>query len=393
MSKIQNGVVSTLPALSVPEPLQQAIGVYDYVLYGSTNLYPQYVADLFTLSPTHQSIIESKRNFLNGNLIIDAPGESLDFEDINGKGDNLEEFVDEINSNLATYESMYIEYIYNSTKTRIVQLNVIPYEYVRVGKYNEEGVMDTIYVSPDWSRKYIKKNKPRALAIFNKDKIDTDSQVAIFRVKRPNQPYYTIPSYMSAVQWILLEDDIAELNRNDVTNGFFPSMIMNFFNGDPTDDDKEELETYINSKFKGARGNKLMMFFSSEVDKKVQIDTFTPPNLGEYTEKLIPLLRSEILSSHRANPSLVGISTSSGFSNKADELEAAYQLYIKNSIIPLQKLTINMFRKVYKFNEIEADIMFENELVNKDNEDNANAETNEGEEVIVEPKIEEENED
>ena len=397
MAKLYNSVASTFAALAIPDFSQLAIGNRDYVSFGDTNLLPTYIANLSEISPTHSAIIESKRNFLNGDFKIDITNEKqvkldrLDLEDIDGKGSTLEEFIDMLNSDSSVYESIYIEVLYNKTKTRIVNLNHIPYNNVRVGKYDEDGIIDTVYVSADWNKKYLKRNRPIPMATFNPKRIETESQVMILRVKRPAQPYYTVPSWMSSVQWILLEDDIAELNRADVTNGFFPSMILNFFNGEPDEDKKAELEGYINKKFKGAKGAKLMMFFSSSLDKKVQLDTFDAPNLGEYSERMIPLVENKILSAHRAPASIIGVSTGTGFSNKADEMDTAFQLYVKNSIIPLQKLIINAFKKVYKFNGVtDVDISFNNQLLVKEEagkEDALNAEINSEEEVTKkEPK-------
>jgi len=364
--KIQNSVITSLSALSVPNPLQDSYYYNDWVPYGVDNLYPNYVADLITISPTHQSVVSSKAGFINGDINIQSTSTILDLNNINGEGITFSEFIEETNSDLSTYESFYWEVIYNSTKTRIVAVNRLPYEHVRVGKYNEDGKIDTVYVSPDWSRKYTKKNKPRAMAVFNPKVIDTDSQVIIQRIKRPNQPYYTVPSYMSAVQYMLLEDDIAELNRNDVTNGFFPSMIMNFFNGEPTEDDKAELEGYINRKFTGKGSSKLMMFFSNDPERKVQMDTFTPPDMSRYVETMLPACEQKILTAHRSFPALMGVATGTGISNKADELEAQYNLYIKNVIKPLQLLMINALKKIYAFNgDNSADIEFINELLNR----------------------------
>ena len=365
MSKIQNGVISTLSALAVPDPHQQALGNYDYVYYGATNNYPQNLADMFTISPTHEAVLESKRNFLNGDLKIDAPKNSyLDLEDIDGEGASIEELADNINGDIAMFESFYLEVLYNKAKTRIVAINHIPYEDVRVGKKNERGIVENVYISPDWSRKYLKKNQPITIPTYTPNvKSKTDSQIIISRVKRPNQPYYTIPSYASAIQYILLEDDIAELNRNDVTNGFFPSMVMHFFNGEPTEADKSQLEQYVNGKFKGKSGSKVMMFFGNDPTKKVQLDTHTSPDLGDYSSKMIPLIENKILTGHRAPASLIGVATAGGFSSKSEETQAAFELYTKNVIVPLQKLFINALRKVYKFNGADVDIVIKNEMI------------------------------
>jgi len=248
VDKINNGVISTLSALSIPD-FNSIAATYGraYVDYGSNNKLPNYIADLYTLSPTHQAVVDSKRSILDGDLKIigvDKKTDKLDLDNIDGEGDTIFDLLSATYGDLALYESFYWEIVYNKARTRIVHINHIPYETVRVGKYNERGKIEKVFISPDWSRKYIKKNKPKEFETFNPSKINTDSQILISKIKRPNQPYYTIPSYMSAVQYILLEDDIAELQRNTISNGFFPSMVMNFFNGEPTEDDKAELEGY-----------------------------------------------------------------------------------------------------------------------------------------------------
>jgi hypothetical protein len=365
MSIIYNGIFSTLPELTIPDFEEYASGVRDYVYFGADNQLPVYIANLITLSPTHAAIFDSKKTFVNGDLQIEITKgkQYLDFDDIDTEGLSLEELIDDTSGDAAMFETIYWEVMFNSARTRIVGINRLNYEDVRVGLYNEEGKIDTVYVSSNWNKKYLKKHKPRPLAVFDPKNVDTDTAVIIERIKRPNQKYYTVPLYMSAVQYILLEDDVASLNRNDVTNGFFPSMIMNFFNGEPTEDDKANLETYVRGKFKGVHGQKLMMFFGTDPAKKVQLDTFEPPNLGEYTERMLPMFRDMIISAHRTYPSLAGLKTNSGFSSKADEIDTEFQMFLKGSVVPLQKLMIRALKKILKFNKTEADIMFVNELL------------------------------
>lgn len=385
MSKLLNGVLTSTPELIIPDFRQLEHYGQDYVLFGTDNFLPNYIADLITLSPTHGAIIDSKRAIFNGDLHINIKEglkSVIDFNNIDTLGGSLEEFTDEIASDAITYESFYIELIYNKPRTRIVGLKRIPYEYVRSGKYNEDGSIDTFYISSDWSKKYIKRNTPRPISAYNPSSIDTDSQLLYMRIKRPNQPYYTIPSYMSAIQWILLEDDIAEFNRNNITSGFFPSMLLNFFNGEPTEDEKAEMEAYIGSKFSGKGASKLMMFFNNDPDKKVQVDSFTPPDIPKYFDSLLPEIRRYILSAHKTAPELMGVSTTSGFSSESDKIITQYRLLLKTSIAPLQKLYISALQKVLSFNKVEADIYFDNEIL-------SNTSSNEDETVeINESKIE-----
>ena len=394
--KIYNGISSTMPALTIPNMYQNNTYGRPYIDWGIDNQLPTYISDLYTVSPTHQAVLDSKRNALMGDIKILNGGDSIDLEDVDGYGNDIYSLLESTNGDVAVYETLYWEFVYNKQRTRIVNINHIPYTNVRVGKYGDNGRIESVFISNNWSRKYIKRNTPKEIATYDPNNVDTNSQIYISRVVRPGQPYYTVPSYMSAVQYILLEDDIAELQRNNIHNGFFPSILMNFFNGEPTEDEKSELEGYINNKFKGAAGSKIMMFFGNDPDKKVQLDTFEQPNYAEYIDSILPACMKKILTAHTASPLMVGVHTDGGLSNKAEELEANYQLYMKNSIVPLQKLILKALNAVYKFNGKNADIFFINEMVNVEDYSNGDASINVSrvtEEVkIVEPIKKEEDE-
>jgi hypothetical protein len=378
MSKLNNSVAFSLPQVSVPDPLQKATYNRVYVDFGYDNMYSQYVADLTNLSPTHSAILDSKINLLNASLEIDDTVDiKIDLEDVDGNGTTIEDFYFEVFTNLGTFEGAYVEVIYNKAKTRIVNMSVLPFETVRVGKYNEEGIIDTVYISPDWSRKFIKRNAPKPMAVFDPENIDTDSQVIIVRTRKPNQPYYPIPSWMSAVQWILLEDDIAEYSRNSILNGFTPSTILNFHDGEPTEDDKSMMESYIKRKFTGKNSSKFMLFFDNDRDKAVDITQMDIPDLSKYWETISPIVTEKIFTGHKIYPSLVGVPVSNGFSSNKDELLSQYDLYLRTSILPLQKLALSILRKVIKFNVGDAvEIRFRNELISSDNATDVTAEEN-----------------
>ena len=389
MSKINNPF--SLPQVSVPDPFQAATYGRDYIDFGVNNLYPNYLADLVGVSPTHAAIIETKTALLNASLEFgDGVDIGIDLENVDGNGSGIEDFIVSVFTNLGMYDGAYIEVIYNKARTRIIHMNVIPFEAVRVGRYNELGKIDTVYVSPDWSRKYIKRNKPVPMATFNTDSVDTDSQVIIVRTKKPNQPYYPIPGWVSAMQWILLEDDIAEYSRNSILNGFTPSTMFNFHNGEPTETDKSSMESYIKTKFTGKNSTKFMMFFDNDKEKSVDITQLQVPDLARYWESISPIVSEKIFTGHKIYPSLVGVPVKNGFSSNAEELSAHFQVYLKSSVIPIQKLVINVLRVIARFNKpsIPFTAKFNNELlVSEDDnkEDAANAEIGVDKKKITNP--------
>jgi len=295
----------------------------------------------------------------------------IDFDNIDGEQGSLEDFLTDVFINLATFEGAYVEIVYNKPRTRIVALKTIPFESVRVGRYDDNGNINEVYISPDWSRKYIKRNTPKKMPTFNPDKVKSNSQVMIIRGKKPNQPYYPIPGWMSAIQWILLEDDVAEYSRNSILNGFTPSTILNFHNGEPTEDDKSDLESYIRGKFTGKGSTKFMMFFDNGKDNSVDINTLDTPDLSAYWDSITPILTSKIFTGHKIYPSLVGVPVSNGLSSNSNELDLQFQMFIKTSIEPLQKLVLTLLRKVFKFNDnnVELDMRFINKLIDEDKQE------------------------
>ena len=372
MSKLQNSVAFSLPQVSVPDPYQAATNGRKYVDFGYDNGYPSYLADLSSVSPTHSAIMEAKVAFLNASLEMDDNIDfKLDLDDLDDDGSNVEDFLTDVFTNLGMFDGAYIEVIYNKTKTRIVSLKALPYEAVRVGRYNEQGVIEKVFISPDWSRKFIKRNAPIELPTFNPSSVKSNSQVMIIRTRKPNQPYYPIPGWVSAMQWVLLDDDVAEYSRNAILNGFTPSTIFNFHNGEPTEDDKSELESYMKGKFTGKNSSKFMMFFDNNREQSVDITTLDTPDLAKYWESISPIITDKIFTGHKIYPSLVGVPVSNGLSSNTDELLSQYQIYLKSTIVPLQKLVLSMFKKILKFNTGETDttMIFVNELIQTDKEE------------------------
>jgi len=367
--KLNNSVAFSLPQVAVPDSLQKAMYGRPYVEFGSDNNFPQYMADLSTVSPTHASILEAKTSFLNSKLDLDRELDyKIDLDDIDGEQGTIEDFLTDIFTNLATFEGGYVEVVYNNTRTRIVALKTIPFESVRVGRYDERGNINSVFISQDWSRKYIKRNQPLEIPTFDPNNITTDSQIMIIRGKKPNQPYYPIPTWMSAIQWILLEDDVVEFSRNSILNGFTPSTILNFHDGEPTEDEKDQLESYISGKFTGKGSTKFMMFFDNGKDNSVDINKLDVPNLSDYWESITPIMTSKIFTGHKIYPSLVGVPVSNGLSSNSDELDLQFQMYIKTSIEPLQKLVLTVLRRIFKFNnpELDIELKFINELIDSD---------------------------
>ena len=65
-----------------------------YVTYGTDNIYPNFLLELYNNSPIHSSIINAKTNYIIGDGLKYADGKDVDFN-VND-ADNIKEFASKL---------------------------------------------------------------------------------------------------------------------------------------------------------------------------------------------------------------------------------------------------------------------------------------------------------
>jgi capsid portal protein len=141
----------------------------------------------------------------------------------------------------------------------------------------------------------------------------------------------------TAIESCLTDIEINHFHFNEVKNGFNASTIINFNNGVPTDEEKDEIEKQINNKFCGAENaSRFLLAFNSNKDNAVTIEKLNTDDYDERYNSLAKKVRQDIFTTFRANPNLFGIATENlGFSS--EEYESSFKLFNKTMIQPIQK--------------------------------------------------------
>ena len=144
------------------------------------------------------------------------------------------------------------------------------------------------------------------------------------------------------------ERAVDEYHLNSVRNGFVASAIVNFNNGVPSDEVKEEVEESFTEKFTGTGTNAGRILFSWNPNKE-SATTIEYPKVEDFGEKYKALekaSRQRIFTAFRANPNLFGIPTDSlGFSS--EEYESAFRLFNRTTIQPAQRLVVEALEKTF----------------------------------------------
>lgn len=142
--------------------------------------------------------------------------------------------------------------------------------------------------------------------------------------------------------------------------GLAPSMLVNFLNGVPTEEQQREIEHKFNNKFAGSsNAGRVILNFA---DSAQNASTITPVQLSDahlQYQFLSDECMRKIMVGHRIiSPMLLGIKDNTGFGNNADELKTATILMENTVIRPFQNLIIESLNKVLAYNELTLELTF-----------------------------------
>lgn len=125
------------------------------------------------------------------------------------------------------------------------------------------------------------------------------------------------------------------------------SYIINFNNGRPEESEMDEIAKNVTEKYSGAQNAaRIMVAFNDNQDTAITVTKLEMQDFGENYNTAAKNARQRIFTSFRANPNLFGIPTENlGFSN--EEYEAAFKLYNRTQILPVQKKIIDTLDYIF----------------------------------------------
>ena len=327
----------------MPKPTEKDVRGHKYVEWGEGNAYPDYLLDLYNNVPTLRTIINGNVDFITGDdVTVQAPV----FRSFNPK-ESARDTVRKVARDFETYGGFALQIIRNYAG-EVSEVYHCDVRFLRTDKecqvfrYSEkwgEGGRDCVVYPAympdlDWA----------ALTDEERDR----NASSILYVKNEYTQTYPAPLYAAAVKDCETERSITDYHLNSILNGFAPSAIINFNNGQPSDKDKEEIEKDVEDKFCGpANAGRFLLSFNAN---KENATTFEFPEIKDFGERYKALsthCRQQIFASFRAIPALFGIMTeSTGFNEQ--EFEQAYRLYYRTQIRPVQRLITEAFERIYK---------------------------------------------
>ncbi len=350
-------------------PVVQEVRGRDYIEYGTDdwrNLYPQFLIDLYYNSSTHAAIINATSEMISAeDIIVKDDDTNLDayvklkkfLRHANSK-ESLHQVIKKIAFDFKLQGGYAIHIIWNRERTEIAEIYHVPMERVRAGRPNVMGIVDTYYISADWSN--TRTHKPYPIAAFNVNDRTSGSQLLYTGAYSPNMDIYHTPDYLASCNWALVDQRVAEFHLNNIENGFSGSYFISFANGVPTAEERRQIEKSLTDKFVGAANSgKFILTFSDDRTRTPEITPISVSDADKQYLALQELLVQNILTGHRVtSPMLMGIKNDTGLGSNVDELNSAFNFYLNTVIIPFQLHIKNTLQTIFSVNNMDLPVEF-----------------------------------
>ena len=329
----------------------------DYIEYGADNNYFQYLIDRYNGSPTNNAAINGISQAIYG--------KGLNATNSSRKPNEYAQMISLFKKNvvrklcydLKLMGQCAVQIIYSKDRKKIAQIEHMPIETLRAEKANSDGDIPAYYYFKDWAN--IKKSdEPLRIPAYGM----SNENIEIYYIKpyKSGFYYYSPVDYQGGLQYAELEEEVSNYHLNNILNGLAPSMLINFNNGTPNQEERQLIENKIAQKFSGSsNAGKFILAFNDNRESQAEITPVQLSDAHNQYQFLSDEATKKIMVSHRiVSPMLLGIKDSSGLGNNADEIKTASLLMDNTVIRPFQELLIDAFDDMLSFNDISLNLYF-----------------------------------
>ena len=329
----------------------------DWIEYGADNNYFQYLIDRYNGSPTNNAAINGISQAIYGKGLNATNSNSKPNEYAQMVSLFKKDVVRKLCYDLKLMGQCAMQVIYSKDRKTIAQIEHMPIETLRAEKCDDDGEIPAYYYYKDWAN--IKKSDvPLRIPAFGM----SNENIEIYYIKpyKSGFYYYSPVDYQGGLQYAELEEEVSNYHLNNILNGLAPSMLINFNNGTPNQQERQLIETKIAQKFSGtSNAGKFILAFNDNKESQAEITPVQLSDAHNQYQFLSDEAESKIQVAHRVvSPFLLGIRTSSGFSSNADEIKTASLLMDNTVIRPFQELLIDSFDNILSYNDISLNLYF-----------------------------------
>jgi len=343
MKQQQNFSVVNFTREEVPIVTEDIKTRYQWVPVGIHHQddYYDMLTEAYNTSTTNAACIEGVADLIYGKGLLT---DNEEFEDTLAKLIPAED-LRRVSFDIKLYGNAAFQVMWNKDHTKITKLFHVPVQTLRAEKLHGVTKVQAYYYCTDWNDTRKQKEKIRIPSFGTSTE---EREILFIKEYEPNRYYYSLPDWISALQYSFTEAELSNLHLNNIENGFLPVAMVNFNNGVPAPEERQTIESLLENKFSGTRNaGRFMVSFNDDAINKPTIDTIPIENLHEKYQYVAEYAQDRILVAHRiVSPLLFGIRTAAnGFSSQAEEMKTAFSIFQTMTIQPFQQLILTAIDK------------------------------------------------
>ncbi len=321
-----------------------------YIEFGEMNDYPNYLLDLYNKSAKHNAIIRGKVNYINGNGWKagegDAVGES--FIAAPNPYESLHEISRKVETDIEIFGGSYVEVIWSQVGGQLSAIYHIDYMKVRTNEDNTQ-----YWVKKDWSdRKEIAEVYPAFSSQIRQGK-----QILYLKEYRPGLKAYALPGYMGSLNYIESDIEVSKHVLGNAQTGFSASKMITLPNGEPSPEEKRNIERRFSDRFTGSDGKKFILSFVNDPTRKPIIDDLGASDLTkEDFGRVDSMIQQNIFAGHQiTTPTLFGIQEPGQLGTRS-QLRDSYEIFKNTYVSDKQQFVEQVFTKLASIKGATSDL-------------------------------------
>jgi hypothetical protein len=285
------------------------------VPYDLDNIYPQRMKELRNGSPYAKSCTNVIKDFLNGEGFT-SNGDTV----VNDYGQTWDDILDNICGDYSIYQGFSLHLNFNGLGN-IIEVQHLPFEYVRFGMPDKDGAIKTVKVWDQWeyqgyySERPNNTVKPKTYNLFNPLTAGAETlmggrgQVLYFT---PYMFCYPLATFDAVRDTVQTDAEIQRFMLKNIQNGFLSTTLFKY----PGTFDSKEERNRIEEKIKNMKGsnnaNTITLIEAPEDFNQNLIEQVPANNNDRLFEQTGAKVRDMIIHNSAIPPALIGVMPDTG---------------------------------------------------------------------------------
>lgn len=326
---------------TIPSNEEKDLRGKDYIQWGENDEYGNFLFKCYSECPILQAIINGTTDYVVGDEIrINVQG--LEFE-ANREGESFRDVISKTLIDYYIFGNGYLQIVKNKGG-KIAELYWLDARYVRSGLKNQ-----VFYYNEDFGRKW---GRSKKTVIYPAYMPEGEDATSVLMLKTPNsRGTYGTPVWESALKSVITEMEIDKFHLAEIQNNFAGSAVINFNNGNPSPEQKAEIEKNVSEKFGGSENaGRIMLSFNKGKDNATTVERLQSDDFDSRYNDLAKKTQLQIFTVFGANANLFGVPTeSNGFNS--EEYQSSFKLYNRTRVKPVQRYISNRMDWLFQTQE------------------------------------------